>query len=67
MNDADREWHRGYACCLATLVRLEGCWSTVQEELLTAVGIEKLRKADIEESDAEVIFDPDWTREKGTR
>jgi hypothetical protein len=64
MKAEDRAWLRGYACCLATAVRLEGCWGKQQEELLAAVGIGNLRDAGIEEHDAEVIFDPDWSRNK---
>ena len=58
----DREWLRGYACCLATAVRMEGCWGRQQEELLSAVGgVAALKAAGIDEYDAEVIFNPDWS------
>jgi hypothetical protein len=58
MTAEDKAWNRGYACCLATAVRMEGCWGTEHEELLTAVGIKNLRESDIEDHDAEVIFNP---------
>jgi len=67
MKAEDRDWLRGYACCLATAVRIEGCWGKQHEELLTAVGVERLKQADISEFDAEVIFDPEWSRERGGR
>jgi hypothetical protein len=64
MSKEDKFWHQGFACCLATAIRMEGCWATEHKDLLNTVGLEKLREAGIQEFDAEVIFDPEWSRNK---
>jgi hypothetical protein len=47
---------QGYACALATLIRLEGCSNAHSDELLKSIGgIERLHKADIDSYDMDVI------------
>ena len=57
---ASNDWKRGYACAVATAIKIEGCVGTKERELFQCafMDVEECIAAGVDEADLSVFLEP---------